>query len=81
MRSVAPRTGAPEVSIAQGQEEYLELTGAVHHGGEVLVTRWRFSDEDRARVAAGEDLYLAHLTFGGPFQPIIVQVGAEGLPE
>jgi hypothetical protein len=44
----------------------------------MLLTRWRFTPEERAKVAGGEDLYLALLTFGNPVQPMIVQVGPEG---
>lgn len=78
---VAPRTGAEEITIAEDQAEYLPLTAAVYQtpdGVRILLTRWRFSEEDRARVAAGEDLYLSVMTFGQPLQPLMVQVGPEG---
>ena len=69
---------APEVTIAEEQHEYKALVGAVHDNGNVIVTRWRLDDDDRARIADGEDIYLGHLTFNGPFQPISVQVGPGG---
>jgi hypothetical protein len=80
---VAPRTGAPEIAIAEEQEEYLTLTGAVYGdngaaGPVTLLTRWRLSDEDRARIAAGEDLFVALQTFGRPLHPMAVQVGDDG---
>jgi hypothetical protein len=78
MRMVAPRTGAPEVTIAEDQEEYSPLVAAVYcfEGQRTLLTRWRLSDEDRARIAAGEDLYLSVMTFNNPLQPVSLQVGA-----
>lgn len=81
MRAVAPRTGAPEVTIAENQPEYSPLVGACYvdaDGHEYMLTRWRFTAEERARIAAGEDLYLAELTFGRPFTPLMIQVGPEG---
>jgi hypothetical protein len=51
---------------------------ATEEGAPVLLTRWRFSEEGRARIAAGEDLYLAVTTFGKPLQPLAPQIGAEG---
>lgn len=80
MRMVAPRTGADEVTVGEDQLEYSPLVAAQYveeEGRQMLLTRWRFSDEDRARVAAGEDLYLGVLT-QHPLQPLSVQVGPEG---
>lgn len=76
MRMIAPRTGAPEITVAEDQPEYLALTAAVYDN--TLLTRWTFTPEERARIAAGEDLYLGVMTFGRPLQPLSVQVGAEG---
>ena len=81
MHMVAPRTGAEEVTIAEDQLEYKPLVAARYEtpdGVPVLLTRWRFSEEDRAKIAAGEDLYLGVLTFGQPLQPLQVQVGPAG---
>ena len=80
MHMVAPRTGAAEVTIAENQLEYKPLVAALYQdeGATVLLTRWRFTDEDRVRIAAGEDLYLGVKTFGHPLQPLIVGVGPEG---
>lgn len=80
MRSIAPRTGAPEVSVARDQAEYLELTAALYavNGADTLLTRWTFTEEERKRIAAGEDIYLSLMTFGHPMQPVWVQVGPEG---
>lgn len=89
MHMVAPRTGAPETSVAEEQHEYRQLTCAVYRthdggpfeGGRYLVSRWRFTDDERARIAAGEDLYISHLTWDGPLQPLMPQVGTGGWVE
>jgi hypothetical protein len=80
MRSIAPRTGAPEVHVARDQEEYLEICAALYEvdGIPALLTRWTFTEEERRRIAEGEDLYLGVLTFGQPMQPVMIQVGPEG---
>lgn len=79
MRCVAPRTGAPEVMVAENQEEYLTVTVAIHHNpdgaGRYLLTRWTFTPEERDRIAKGEDLYVAQLNFGSPMTPINACVG------
>lgn len=84
MRMVAPRTGAPEVTLAEDQLEYRPLTVAAYQHNDrpgkafMLLSRWRLSDEERRRIAAGEDLYLAVCTFGDPMQPVSLQVGPDG---
>lgn len=81
MHTVSPRTGAEEVTIAEDQLEYKPLVAARYQtedGHAMLLTRWRFTDEERAAIAAGEDLYLGVLTFGQPLQPLAPQVGPEG---
>lgn len=83
MRMVAPRTGVPEVTVAEEQEEYAPITVGVYGdnrelGPRTLLTRWRLSDEDRRRIAEGEDLYVAVVTYGQPMQPLHVQIGPDG---
>ena len=81
MRMVAPRTGADEITIAEDQLEYRPLVAAVYQtpeGVPVLLTRWRLTDAERARVLAGDDLYLSVMTFGKPLQPLGMQVGPDG---
>jgi hypothetical protein len=80
---VAPQTGAPEIAVAEDQLEYKSITVARYGdnagmGPVTLLTRWRLTDGERARVAAGEDVYVALRTFGDAMQPIVVQVGPEG---
>lgn len=77
MRPVAPRIGAPEITLAEEQHDYLPITAAVYQGvlGTEVVTRWQLTPEDRARLLAGEDLYLRVLTFGQPLQPLAPTIG------
>lgn len=77
MRAVAPRIGALEVTLAEEQHTYLPITAAVLQGplGVEVVTRWRLSEEERAAVARGDDLYIRLLTFGQPMQPVAPVIG------
>jgi hypothetical protein len=79
MRPIAPRTGAPEMTFAEEQEEYMPLTVALYqydNGVRGLLTRWTPTAEERAALARGEDIYVQQLNFGGPMTPLIVRVGA-----
>ncbi|HKB54416.1 MAG TPA: hypothetical protein VKD22_10470 [Ramlibacter sp.] len=83
MRMIAPRTGAREITLAEDQLEYSTLTVAVYNdkgtpgvGPRVLVSRWTLTPEERAQVAAGEDVFVALQTGPTPMQPIIVDIGA-----
>lgn len=84
MRMVRPQLDLPTCTIAEEQEEYLPMVVALHdnpHYGtrdgrpNTLISCWRPSQEERERIAAGEDIYLALLTFGDPMQPVILSVG------
>jgi hypothetical protein len=87
MRWIRPQLDAPQETIAEEQEEYCPLVGAfVTHpeyglakgaSYNTVVITCRPSDEERKRIAAGDDLYIGLLTFGAPMQPIIVLVGRE----
>jgi len=64
------------VTYAKDQPQYRPLQVARLHGGEGrLISRWTFTSEERAQIAAGEDLYIELLTFGQPLQPILPTVG------
>lgn len=80
MRPVAPRTGAPEETLAENQLDYSPLVVAVYvdeQGGPgCLLSRWRFTEEERALIAKGEDLYLSVGGDGHP--PVRLQVGPDG---
>jgi hypothetical protein len=78
MRPIAPRTGAPETTVAEDQPEYLPLTIAVYaysDGTRGLLTRWTFTPDERAAIARGEDIYVHQLNFGTHMTPMIVRCG------
>jgi DNA polymerase I-like protein with 3'-5' exonuclease and polymerase domains len=60
MRPVAPRIGGEEIMLAEEQTEYRTLPATpVAIGDQLgLCTRWTFTPEERAQIAAGEDLFL-----------------------
>lgn len=62
MRPIAPRIeGAEEITIAEEQHEYMPITAAYvtfPDGVTARVCRWTFTAEERARIAAGEDIYF-----------------------
>lgn len=77
-RTVAPRVGCPEEMMAQNQEEYLTCCVAIvtyEDGAKGVMTRWRLSVEEQQKIADGADLYLTLFTFGGPMQPVMLEVG------
>lgn len=78
-RSVSPSIdGLDEITVAENQLEYKTLIASpveFQGGGRGLVSRWRFSDEERALIAAGEDLYFLQMTGGRPMQPVEFNVG------
>lgn len=66
MRPIAPRLGdsqhIEELTVAEEQEQFCTLTMArVAHdgGGHSMFARWTFTPEERARIAAGADVYLS----------------------
>ena len=82
MRTIAPRIGeAPEVTLAENQLEYMPLVAAVFDRvdrSQVYVTRWTPNDEERKRIAAGEDIYVAQfLPPGALFMPMRADCGPD----
>lgn len=77
MRAVAPRTGHREVTFAEDQEEYQPITVAVREYADCLglITRWKPTEEERARIAAGEDIYIEQLSFNNRMTPLTVRCG------
>lgn len=64
------------VTYAEDQPAYQPLPVARLHGAEGrVISRWTLTDEERVRIAGGEDLYIELLTFGQPLQPILPTVG------
>ncbi|MFL5481164.1 MAG: hypothetical protein ACJ8AK_03160 [Gemmatimonadaceae bacterium] len=87
MRWIRPQLDAPTETLAEEQEEYCPLTAAfVKHPSygiargvdyNTVIVAVRPSDEERRRIAAGDDLYIGVLTYGSPLQPLLVLVGRE----
>lgn len=80
-----PEVRTEKVCLAKNQPEYKVLTVAlVNHPtyavpfetrpNSVLMA-FRPTDEERQRIATGEDIYVSLLTFGGLMQPILVLCG------
>lgn len=84
MDSVSPvltesETGAEQV-IALDQPQYLPIVIAriiYADGGIASMTRFRFSDEERALIAQGADLLLSQ-PHHGPLMPVGLQLAMPG---
>lgn len=80
MQAIPPNVpDSQEVVFAKDQDEYIPLPAAIvtRDEGQSVVTRWQFTEAERAAVAAGADLYLELLTFGAPLQPLRIHIGEE----
>lgn len=90
MRSIAPRLGDnfPEVTLATDQEEFYEMVACpimFADGYGAMVSRWKFTEEEKQAIANGEDLFVVLVT--GPVietndglhvrgtQPIALSIG------
>jgi hypothetical protein len=64
-----------ELIFAASQPQYnpLRALRSKTFSSEVM-SRWSPNDEQRKAIAAGADIFLTLLTFGGPLQPIIMAV-------
>lgn len=90
MRPVAPRLrDLDEVMIAEEQEEFMPLAAALQphtDGSRSVICRWTLTDEERTRIGAGEDIYIAmpqsvfphSLSVGDPFPASGGRVVPEG---
>ena len=65
--------GSRAVVIAEHQDEYRDLPSIRTPDGQVI-TRWSLTDEERAAILRGEDLYITLLSHG-PINPLFVTVG------
>lgn len=64
------------VTFAKDQPEYRQLPAVIFTGPERrVISRWTLTPDERAKIAAGEDLYVEQLTFGSALQPILPTVG------
>lgn len=70
-----PGSECVEIVLGKNQPEYNPLPAMWLNAPSVpMLTRWRFTDEERAAIAAGADVVMTQLTFGQPFQPVHLQV-------
>ena len=85
-----PRLVAPQITVAEEQEEFLPVTVALvknpNYPAVPLQPGWDFntlvlafkpSEHELAQLNAGKPLYLSMLTFGKPMQGVILTVGDE----
>ena len=64
------------VVFAGKQPQYLPLPALLYQDGKVC-TEWAFSEEERQRIARGENLRLWIWTFGSLLQPVGLEVTDE----
>lgn len=65
--------GSAAVVIAEHQNEYRDLPSVRTPNGYVI-TRWTLTDDERRRIANGEDLFITLLSHGRIF-PLLPSVG------
>lgn len=65
--------GSRAVVIAEHQAEYRDLPSIRTPDGQVI-TRWTLTDDERAAVLRGEDIYVTLLSHGS-INPLFVTVG------
>lgn len=67
--------GEAHVVFGEGQEEYVPLPSVVNSLNKFgpVTSRWTFTDEERAAIAHGADVYLTMLTCYSPLQPVRLQ--------
>lgn len=66
-----------EKVIALDQPEYAPLIGlpVIYPDGiRGVAVRFRLTDSERELIAAGGDILITELTFGGKFTPISIQI-------
>lgn len=77
MQAVQPGVpGYEEHVLAREQTEYVALPAVFTEVESIpcVVTRWRFTPEERAAIASGADLWHESLIFGERAQPIRMSV-------
>jgi hypothetical protein len=64
-----------EVVFAEEQPEYIPLRALrSRDGAGRVLSRWTPTEEQRAAIAAGADVFLELVTFGAPLQPIRIAI-------
>lgn len=70
---LAPEFVDKEVVYAKDQSEYKPLPTLKNAAG-VVMSRWRFTDEEREAIAHGADLMRSVWTFNQPLQPLYLEI-------
>jgi hypothetical protein len=65
--------GSRPITYARGQYEYQDLPAILTANGR-MITRWSPTDEERAAVANGDDIFVTVYN-GGVCNPMIVSIG------
>lgn len=72
---VMPGSESIEVILGKDQPQYIPLPAVyLDSPSRPMLTRWRFSAEEREAIHNGADLVLTQLTCGYLFQPVHLQV-------
>ena len=66
---VLPAGEACEVTYARDQPEYSPLP--VFRTDKSVLSRWKLTDAERRHIAAGGDLFICMMNFGGPLLSIL----------
>ena len=72
--ALIPEGSRPHIYNGPRGDEYRDLPSIRTPDGKV-VTRWTFTDAERAAILRGEDVYLTICTFNTPLQPVLLTVG------
>jgi hypothetical protein len=68
-----------EQVIALDQPEYLPLvTLSVPEFGNPCLARYEFTNEERELIAAGGELIVSEMLFGGQYTPMALEIVAKG---
>lgn len=67
---------------AKDQPQYSPLPALIERSVDGrVITRWKPTEDERAKLAAGADLCLEIYTFGNKLQPLRLSVWSDVLPE
>ncbi len=67
---------ARHIVFAKDQPQYQPLPALIFTDGKVL-TEWQPTEDERARIAAGENIRLWVWTFNQPLQPVRLEVTSQ----
>lgn len=71
--ALVPPGSAPHIFNGPNGDEYRDLPSVrTPHGA--VITRWQPTNEERRRIANGEDLYLTIYSYGD-INPVLLTVG------